>query len=56
MNKILVLATGGTIDKVYSTKKWTRDLEIGQPAIERIIEYWRMFHLKIELVSLLKKG
>jgi len=55
MNKILVITTGGTIDKIYSTKKWTRDLEIGQPAIERVIEYWRMSHLKIELVSLLKK-
>jgi len=55
MEKILIVTTGWTIDKDYSTKKWTRDLEIWEPAIERIFEYGRLFNIKKEIVSLLKK-
>ena len=55
MNKVLILTTWWTIDKDYSTKKWTRDLEIWEPAVKRIIEYGRMFNLNVELLELLKK-
>jgi len=32
------LTTGGTIDKVYSTQKGTRNFAIGPPAVERILD------------------
>ena len=49
MSKILVVATWWTIDKEYSTKKGTRDSEIWNPAIERILDYGRLFWITVLL-------
>lgn len=38
MNKIKVICTGGTIDKTYGSKKGTRNLSFGQPAIKNILD------------------
>ena len=55
MEKILILTTWGTIDKIYSTWKGSYDFEIWEPAIERILEIARANNIKTEIVSFLKK-
>jgi L-asparaginase len=48
------IATGGTIDKNYPTKSKTRDLEIGTPAIERIISRFTNISFDYSINSLFK--
>lgn len=36
--KLKIITTGGTIDKMYPSRKGTKSLKIGDPAIERVLE------------------
>lgn len=38
MDKIKVICTGGTIDKTYKSKKGTRNLSFGEPAVKSILD------------------
>jgi len=54
MKKIIFLTCGGTIDKDYWVWKWIYDVEIWEPAINKIIKKFDI-NSNFEIIEVLKK-